>query len=114
MGSIGMPRQRAQALRALAAAVADGRLPLDGALELDPIVAKLRELPGVGEWTAQYIAMRALGEPDAFPAGDLGLRKALGRRGEPISAARLRARAERWRPWRAYAAMWLWLGDSAA
>ncbi|MCZ6569404.1 MAG: helix-turn-helix domain-containing protein [Deltaproteobacteria bacterium] len=114
VASIGMPRQRAQALRALAAAVADGRLPLDGALELDPIVAKLRELPGVGEWTAHYIALRALGEPDAFPAGDLGLRKALGRRGEPMSAARLRARAERWRPWRAYAAMWLWLGDSAA
>ncbi len=114
VGSIGLPRQRANAVRALAAAVAERRLPLDGALELDDIVAKLQELPGVGEWTAQYIAMRALAEPDAFPGGDLGLRKAMGRRGEPVPAARLRARAERWRPWRAYAAMWLWLGLSSA
>jgi AraC family transcriptional regulator of adaptative response / DNA-3-methyladenine glycosylase II len=67
---------------------------------------RLRELPGIGDWTAQYIAMRALGDPDAFPASDLGLLRAssLGNQLE------LAERAEAWRPWRAYAAMYLWQG----
>jgi AraC family transcriptional regulator of adaptative response / DNA-3-methyladenine glycosylase II len=65
---------------------------------------RLRQLPGIGEWTAQVVAMRALGDPDAFPAGDLGVRKALG----GVSAREAEARAERWRPWRAYAVMHLW------
>jgi AraC family transcriptional regulator of adaptative response / DNA-3-methyladenine glycosylase II len=68
------------------------------------IVARLMELPGIGPWTAQYIAMRALRWPDAFPAGDLGLVKASGLK----SAKALERAAERWRPWRAYAAMHLW------
>ena len=70
---------------------------------------KLRALPGIGEWTAQYIAMRELREPDAFPAADIGLLRAMtdgeGRRPSP---AELLTRSERWRPWRAYAALHLW------
>jgi AraC family transcriptional regulator of adaptative response / DNA-3-methyladenine glycosylase II len=73
-------------------------------------VAALTTLPGVGPWTAQYLAMRALGEPDAFPASDLWLRRALAEHGRPVSAARAEARAERWRPWRSYAALALWSG----
>jgi AraC family transcriptional regulator of adaptative response / DNA-3-methyladenine glycosylase II len=69
----------------------------------------LRALPGIGEWTAQYIAMRALREPDAFPAADIGLLRAMtGRDGERPTPASLLARAEHWRPWRAYAAQHLW------
>jgi AraC family transcriptional regulator of adaptative response / DNA-3-methyladenine glycosylase II len=64
----------------------------------------LCEIPGIGKWTAQYIAMRALGEPDAFPSGDLGLLRALGLE----NSAELERRAEAWRPWRAYATMYLW------
>ena len=67
-------------------------------------------MPGIGEWTAQYIAMRALREPDAFPASDLGLRRALGARGALASVAEVQQRAQAWRPWRAYAAVHLWTG----
>ncbi len=105
IASLGFPRTRAQALRSLAAAVADGTLVLedDGA----PVASKIeafRALPGFGDWTAQYMAMRVLGWPDAFPASDLGVRKARG----GVSEAEARALAERWRPWRAYAVMHLW------
>jgi len=68
----------------------------------------LCSVPGIGEWTAHYIAMRAFGEPDAFPASDLGLRKALAGEKAPLSAAEVASLAEAWRPWRAYAAMALW------
>ncbi len=105
---IGLPAARAATIRGLAAAVASGELGFDPALELDELVTQLERLPGIGEWTAHYVAMRALGLPDAFPAGDLGLRKAVGRAGAPETAARLKARAESWRPWRAYAAILLW------
>ena len=107
---IGMPGARVAALQALARAVADGAEPLDAARGLDDAVARLRELPGVGEWTAQYIAMRGLGEPDAFPHGDLVLRQALGNGSGAVSAAALALAAEAWRPWRAYAAVHLWAG----
>jgi AraC family transcriptional regulator, regulatory protein of adaptative response / DNA-3-methyladenine glycosylase II len=106
----GLTRARAAAIRGLAGRVADGRLVLESGAALDETVARLTELPGIGEWTAQYIAMRALGEPDAFPASDLGLRKALAREGRAPSERELLARAEAWRPWRAYAAMALWMG----
>ena len=66
------------------------------------------EIPGVGDWTAHYIAMRANREPDAFPAADLGLRKAVAANGVPATAPELARMAESWRPWRAYAAMHLW------
>jgi AraC family transcriptional regulator of adaptative response / DNA-3-methyladenine glycosylase II len=104
--SVGLPRARAEAIRAAARAAAAGGGPLGPAPSLDEALAALTALPGVGRWTAAYVAMRALGEPDAFPAGDLGLGRAAGNLGEP----ELLARAEAWRPWRGYAAMHLWHG----
>ena len=105
---LGLTRARAAALRNFAAVVADGSLDLGAFRGLDDAVEKLSALPGIGDWTAQYLAMRALGEPDAFPAGDLGVRQALARAGRLPSEREVRARAERWRPWRAYAVLALW------
>jgi AraC family transcriptional regulator of adaptative response / DNA-3-methyladenine glycosylase II len=101
---LGMPETRAATLRALAAAVSTDDLALAEAETLDGLVARIAELPGVGPWTAHTVAMRAFGWPDAFPEGDLVLRKALG----GISAREARAAAEPWRPWRAYGATHLW------
>jgi AraC family transcriptional regulator of adaptative response / DNA-3-methyladenine glycosylase II len=98
-----MPGRRAEAVRTFAAAVADGRLPLDGSLPLDVLEHRLCALPGIGPWTAQYLALR-LGYADAFPASDLGVRKALG----GISPAEAEAKSEAWQPWRAYATTRLW------
>lgn len=106
---LGLPESRARTIQAFAAAVTDGLVVLDASRGLDETVARLCAVPGIGEWTANYIAMRGLGEPDAFPASDLGLRRVAGG-GQPLSAADLAARAERWRPWRAYAATHLWVG----
>jgi len=108
LASIGLPRARAEALRALARSVRDGALDLEGGLDPDDAVRRLEAFPGVGPWTAQYVALRALGAPDAFPASDLGLRRALGNAGAPLSTRALERRAEAWRPWRGYAAMLLW------
>ncbi len=104
---LGMPRTRADAIATLARAVAAGRLALHPHAEgsAPATMAALRELPGIGEWTAQYIAMRALAWPDAFPAGDLGVRHALGRDAATV--------AEAWRPWRAYAVMHVWRSHAA-
>ena len=104
IGLLGIVRQRVQALQALAAAVADGRIVLAAEAPLDDTLAALRALPGIGEWTAQMIAMRVLAWPDAFPATDIGVLNALGTR----DAKQAAARAEDWRPWRAYAVMQLW------
>jgi AraC family transcriptional regulator of adaptative response / DNA-3-methyladenine glycosylase II len=105
----GFPEARALAIRALARAVVDGVVDLDVGTNLDGIIQGLVALPGIGPWTANYLAMRAYGEPDAFPAGDLGLRKACTAPGEPlVPEPALDARSEVWRPWRAYAAMHLW------
>jgi AraC family transcriptional regulator of adaptative response / DNA-3-methyladenine glycosylase II len=101
---IGLPRARANCIRALAQAVCDGKIVFSGVANVADFIQRFRELPGIGEWTAQYVAMRALGEPDAFPASDLGLLRAAGQR----DPRQLLARAESWRPWRAYAAMYLW------
>jgi AraC family transcriptional regulator of adaptative response / DNA-3-methyladenine glycosylase II len=101
---LGMPGARARSVIALARAVADGDLDLTPNTDIETTLAKLRALPGVGEWTAQYIAMRALAWPDAFPHTDLGVMKALGK----TDARRVLAAAEAWRPWRAYAVMHLW------
>ncbi len=104
LASIGMPQARAETIRALARSVCNGRINFDGIVDSDAFLTRLGEIPGIGRWTAQYVAMRALGEPDAFPSGDLGLLRAL----TLESAAELERRAESWRPWRAYAAMYLW------
>jgi AraC family transcriptional regulator of adaptative response / DNA-3-methyladenine glycosylase II len=74
----------------------------------DELDAILSGLPGFGPWTRAYVAMRVLGDPDAIPLGDLGLRRAMERLGEPADAGSLARRAELWRPWRAYAALHLW------
>jgi AraC family transcriptional regulator of adaptative response / DNA-3-methyladenine glycosylase II len=112
--SIGLTRARASALQALGAAMASDPELLRADETLDKTVEKLCALPGVGPWTAQYIAMRALREPDAFPASDLGLLRAMETdQGRPTPAA-LSARAESWRPWRAYAAMRLWMQTTGA
>jgi AraC family transcriptional regulator of adaptative response / DNA-3-methyladenine glycosylase II len=101
---IGLTRARSQTIRAIARAVRDGRVRFDGIIELEQFLEQLTEIPGIGKWTAQYIAMRARGEPDAFPAGDAALISAL----RLSSAAELDRHAEAWRPWRAYAVMYLW------
>jgi AraC family transcriptional regulator, regulatory protein of adaptative response / DNA-3-methyladenine glycosylase II len=111
IAAIGLPGARAQAIHELARAIVTQALPLAG--ELERFVAAAVALPGIGPWTAHYLAMRALHLPDAFPASDLGVRKALTR----VSIADVRAitaRAEAWRPFRAYAVMHLWcsLGGS--
>ena len=113
--AIGMPGARAAALTSLGgAAAADANLFSAGPT-LEATIARLRALRGVGEWTAHYIALRALREPDAFPAADIGLLRALTpSRGRRPSAADVLARAEAWRPWRAYAAQHLWTADAAA
>jgi AraC family transcriptional regulator of adaptative response / DNA-3-methyladenine glycosylase II len=101
---IGLTRARAETIRALARAVCDGKIGFDAVVDSDALLNRLCDIPGIGKWTAQYVAMRALGEPDAFPASDLGLLRAMG-----LSSFReLEQRAEAWRPWRAYAAMYLW------
>jgi 3-methyladenine DNA glycosylase/8-oxoguanine DNA glycosylase len=102
--SIGLPAPRAETIRTLARAVSDGQISFEGIVDSEAFLARLCEIPGIGKWTAQYVAMRALGEPDAFPSGDLGLLRALKLR----SSRELEQRAETWRPWRAYAAMYLW------
>jgi len=107
---IGLPAARAEALRALSRQVRDGTLPLDGSAELDELVRRLCAAPGIGPWTAHTLAMRVAGEPDAFPASDLVLRQVGAGAGlPPLSAAELEAKAEPWRPFRAYAAMHLWI-----
>ncbi len=112
VATLPMPRARGQALANLAAAAAADPDLFGPKRSLEEAVSTLRALPGIGEWTAQYIAMRALREPDAFPSADIGLMRALetpdGVRPTP---AELLARAERWRPWRAYAASHLWAAD---
>lgn len=112
----GLTRARAAAIRRLAAAVGRGDVSLDAACDPVETRARLVALPGIGPWTAEYVAMRALRDPDAFPASDLGLRYALAANGTPATAREAAARAEAWRPWRAYAAIHLWLSlaDGAA
>jgi 3-methyladenine DNA glycosylase/8-oxoguanine DNA glycosylase len=109
-GLLRVPRARAATIAGLAAALMAEPDLLKPGLPLDEAIARLCRLPGIGPWTANYVAMRALREVDAFPAGDLGLRKAAGM----LSIKALEARAEAWRPWRAYAAIHLWFSLSAA
>jgi AraC family transcriptional regulator of adaptative response / DNA-3-methyladenine glycosylase II len=111
-GSLGMPRSRGATIAAVAAAVIDTPALFAPGADLESVVGRLRALPGIGDWTAQYIAMRLLREPDAFPASDIGLQRALASAdGERPSARELIAMAEPWRPWRAYAAQHLWTAE---
>lgn len=106
IAKIGMPGKRAQTIRTVARAAADGELALAPGADPEVVRARLIEVPGIGEWTASYVAMRALAWPDALPLGDLGIKKALG-----MTRARdIVARTEGWRPWRAYGAIYCWLG----
>ncbi|MDF5751257.1 DNA-3-methyladenine glycosylase 2 family protein [Spongiactinospora sp. TRM90649] len=102
LSGLGLTGRRTATLAALAERVASGEIDLDGAQEPGEAVARLLEIPGIGPWTTSYIAMRALRDPDAWPGGDLGLRKAMACLNIPED------HIERWRPWRAYAAMHLW------
>jgi AraC family transcriptional regulator of adaptative response / DNA-3-methyladenine glycosylase II len=105
---LGMPKARALAVTSLAQAICADPAIFSRGASLEAAIAKLRSLPGIGEWTAQYIAMRELREPDAFPAADIGLMRAMAADGRRPSPSELLSRAERWRPWRAYAALHLW------
>ena len=105
---IGLPKKRAETVRAMARAVIDGRILFTAIDNVEEFRARLLEIAGIGEWTAQYISMRALSDPDAFPASDLGLLRSASFH----SARELAERAEAWRPWRAYAGMYLWQGDA--
>jgi AraC family transcriptional regulator of adaptative response / DNA-3-methyladenine glycosylase II len=106
---LGMPQSRAAALSAVAAAVIVDTHLFDSTCGLDEAVRRLRAIRGIGEWTAQYIALRQLREPDAFPAADIGLMRAMAsREGRGTSSSELLDRANAWRPWRAYAAQHLW------
>jgi AraC family transcriptional regulator, regulatory protein of adaptative response / DNA-3-methyladenine glycosylase II len=114
LSGLGLTRARAESLKKMAMAVADDPYIFSAARSPDDVQARLRALPGIGDWTAQYIAMRLLREPDAFPAADIGLRRALTERdGARPSPKKLLARAENWRPWRAYAAQYLWTAGAA-
>ncbi|MEX0759115.1 MAG: 3-methyladenine DNA glycosylase 2, partial [Tistlia sp.] len=114
LAPLGMPQARRATLKALAAAtLADPRLfqPLG---DIEASLARLRAIPGVGDWTAHYIALRALRETDAFPAGDVGLQRGAATAGGRPTPGELLLRAEAWRPWRAYAAQHLWAAAAAA
>ena len=102
--AIGLTLARAQTLQRLAEVVASGALLLDPGGDVDRTRAALETIPGIGPWTSGYIAMRALGWPDAFPDNDLVVMRAMGEK----RAARAIARSEAWRPWRAYAVMHMW------
>ena len=108
LSTLGMPHARAQTLSRLAAAVVADPQIFAAVRPLEDAVAQLGALPGIGEWTAHYIAMRLLREPDAFPASDIGLLRAMEENGVRPKPRELLARAEQWRPWRAYAAQYLW------
>jgi AraC family transcriptional regulator of adaptative response / DNA-3-methyladenine glycosylase II len=106
--ALAMPASRARSLRTLATALADGTLVIDESSDRSELTERLVAFPGIGPWTASTITMRAAGDPDAFLAGDLGVIAAARMLELPVDAAGLRARAERWRPWRSYAVQYLW------
>jgi AraC family transcriptional regulator of adaptative response / DNA-3-methyladenine glycosylase II len=112
LGAIGVTRARAQTLRSMAQVLCEGQVDFRPEQDLEEFVEKWVQLPGIGPWTAHYIAMRALSHADAFPAADLVLRKAVSRDGMPVPLKQLQAMAEAWRPWRAYAVLHLWRSSS--
>jgi AraC family transcriptional regulator of adaptative response / DNA-3-methyladenine glycosylase II len=108
LSKLGVPRSRAETLRALGRAAMDEPRLFEPGRSLEDILVRLQTVPGIGPWTAHYLAMRAFGEPDAFPSGDLGLRQAVG----DVTPAKLEGLAEAWRPWRSYATLHLWTQHS--
>jgi AraC family transcriptional regulator of adaptative response / DNA-3-methyladenine glycosylase II len=106
--ALGMPESRRRAIIALSRALVDGRVIIDPGADRRQLERELLALPGIGPWTAAYIAFRALGDPDVWMASDLGVRKALELAGQPSDPAVSTRLAERWRPWRSYAQLYLW------
>jgi AraC family transcriptional regulator, regulatory protein of adaptative response / DNA-3-methyladenine glycosylase II len=113
LGQIGIVRQRQAAIVGIARAVHEGHLQLHGGADVAATITQLKQLPGIGEWTAQYIAMRVLRWPDAFPAADVALHKALGvsQAAQPAKAAQ--AASQPWKPWRSYAVIRAWAGAAS-
>jgi AraC family transcriptional regulator of adaptative response / DNA-3-methyladenine glycosylase II len=112
---LGIIASRAQAIRAVARAVLNGDVNFDAAVRPDSFRSSLKAIKGIGDWTAEYVCMRALKDPDAFPAADLGLLRAFDRPGaDRMKPKKLATRAEAWRPWRAYAALLLWGSEKGA
>lgn len=109
IATIGLPTTRAETIRNLARFAAEGGMQVRPGLALADVVERLKSVRGIGDWTAHYIALRALRYPDAFPAGDLGLQKAAGTEGVRLTEKQLAARAGAWSPWRGYAALALWM-----
>jgi AraC family transcriptional regulator of adaptative response / DNA-3-methyladenine glycosylase II len=106
--AVGVPKRKSRSVQVLAKAVHEGALRLDGTPSLEDAIEGLRSIADLSGTTAEYIAMRVYREPDAFPSTNPWLRKALSHNGTPVSIQELEARSESWRPWRAYAAMYLW------
>ncbi len=108
LGRLGIVKQRQAAIVAIAQAVASGRIVLHAGADVPATMVALKELPGIGDWTAHYIAMRALRWPDAFPAGDVALHKALGVLGNKSAAKDVETMSQAWKPWRSYAVVRAW------
>ena len=108
IAKLGIIAARARTIRALAHAIASGQLTLEPSSNVEDTLTALKQIPGIGDWTAHYIAMRALAWPDAFPHTDYGVMKAMNETTGATAAKRVLAKAEAWRPWRAYAVMHLW------
>ncbi len=108
MDGMGIVTQRINAINAVAEKITNKELVFDGVLETDEFVRDICEIKGIGEWTAHYVALRVLNDPDAFPHSDLILRRAAAKKGETLRPKMLLQQAERWRPWRAYAVILLW------
>ncbi len=108
LDGLGITTRRIAAIHALAKSVLDGELAFDGSMTAETFVARAVTIPGIGPWTAQYIALRALNDPDAFPHADLILLRAAATEGETLTPKQLLEKAEHWRPWRAYTVMLLW------
>lgn len=106
--AFGMPVGRRETVRALARAVAAGEIDLEGGGDREEIVRRLTAVPGIGAWTAGYVAMRALGDPDVLLPTDLAVRRGAAALGLPTDPKTLDVHAERWRPWRSYAVIRLW------
>lgn len=108
LSGLGITTRRIDAIRELALALTAGELRFDGNMDTATFVERITRIPGIGPWTAQYVALRALNDPDAFPHADLILLRAATADGTTLTPKELLNRAEQWRPWRAYAVMLLW------